>query len=128
MQQKTQQATQQSLHNNNKGSKLLPHFDKYFGEPAWRRTPAGKSGVCALGFEPNDEHTERLEAIEKAYNEKGWHVHFYPFAAWSGEGKMALNKTADDEKFANMGDLTKRGAHLSMEQETALSKESICNR
>lgn len=109
------------------GSTLLPHFDKYFGEPAWRRTPAGKSGVCALGFEPNDEHKERLEAIEKAYNDNGWHVHFYPFAAWSSEGKMALNKTAGDDKFSNMGDLTKRGAHLSMEQDSKakVSKRSL---
>jgi len=109
------------------GAKLLPFFEKYFGEPAWRRTAAGKSGVCALGFEPNGEHTERLSAIEKAYNDNGWHVHFYPFAAWSSEGKMALNKTADDEKFVNMGDLTKRGAHLSMAQDSKgkVSKRSL---
>jgi len=106
------------------GAKLLPFFEKYFGEPAWRRTAAGKSGVCALGFEPNDEHTERLQAIEKAYNDNGWHVHFYPFAAWSSEGKMALNKTAGDSKFLDMGDLTKRGAHLSMMQQDSTGKVS----
>lgn len=109
------------------GATVLPLFEKYFGEPAWRRTAAGKSGVCALGFEPNAEHFERLQAIEKAYNDNSWHVHFYPFAAWSSEGKMVLNKTGSDEKFVNTGDLTKRGAHLSMEQDSKakVSKRSL---
>jgi len=108
-------------------AKLLPFFLKHFGEPAWRRTPAGKSGVCALGLEPNHAHDERLQAIEKAYGENNWHVHFYPYAAWSSDGKMPFNKTSTSEKFRNMGDLTNRGAHLSMEQDSSevVSKHSM---
>ena len=83
----------------------------------------GFADVCALGFEPNADHTERLQAIEKAYN--GWHVHFYPFAAWSSDGQMALNKAADDEKFVDMGDLTKKGAHLTMGQDSKVSKRNM---
>ena len=38
---------------------------------------------------------------------------------------MALNKTADDEKFVDMGDLTKKGAHLSMGQDSKVSKRNM---
>lgn len=96
------------------GAKLLPFFQRHFGEPAWRRSPANHSGLCALGFEPNHDHKSRLAAIEKSYLENGWHVHFYPYAAWSSEGHMAFNKTS--LRSAGMGDLTKQGAHLAMHQ------------
>lgn len=99
------------------GAKLLPYFQRHFGEPAWRRSPANHSGLCALGFEPNHDHKDRLAAIEKSYLANGWHVHFYPYAAWSSEGHMAFNKTS--LRNAGMGDLTKQGAHLSMRQGVA---------
>jgi len=107
------------------GAKLLPFFQRHFGEPAWRRSPANHSGLCALGFEPNHDHKDRLAAIEKSYTANGWHVHFYPYAAWSSEGHMAFNKTAI--RAAGMGDLTKQGAHLSMRQSssTAVSKHDM---
>jgi hypothetical protein len=49
------------------GAKLLPYFQRHFGEPAWRRSPANHSGLCALGFEPNADHKDRLAAIEKGH-------------------------------------------------------------
>lgn len=100
------------------GAKLLPYFQRHFGEPGWRRTPANKSGLCALGFEPNHDHRDRLKAIEAAYMENGWHVHFYPYAAWSSEGHMAFNKSS--LRKTGMGDLTKQGAHLSMNQKSGV--------
>jgi len=107
------------------GAKLLPFFQRHFGEPAWRRSPANHSGLCALGFEPNHDHKDRLKSIEKSYLENGWHVHFYPYAAWSSDGHMAFNKTS--LRSAGMGDLTKQGAHLSMHQssDVVLSKHDM---
>merc|ERR1712183_128938 len=62
----------------------------------WRRVPANKTGVCVLGFEPNPRHSPRLQRLEEAYVTQGWHVHFYPLAAWSSEGHIALNNTKSD--------------------------------
>lgn len=52
------------------GAAILPHFDKYFGAETVRR-----SHVCAMGFEPNPNHKNRLKAIEKSYNNQGWRTY-----------------------------------------------------
>lgn len=75
------------------GAKLVRYFDESIGSPGWRRVQANKTGVCVLGFEPNPKHSPRLQRLEEAYVAQGWHVHFYPLAAWSSEGHIALNNT-----------------------------------
>lgn len=92
------------------GAKLLPIFEKKFGSADARRSP--KSNLCAIGFEPNPQHFQHLEALEKAYVEKGYKVHFYPFAAWRDDGFMALNVTG--KRQADPEDSNSEGAHLSM--------------
>lgn len=73
---------------------LLDQFDEVFGAPLTRTAPSETTGLCVLGLEPNPEHGERLEALQEAYTSRGWHVHFYPFAAWNAEGHMGFNKTS----------------------------------
>jgi len=73
------------------GAKLVRYFDESIGSSGWRRVPANKTGVCVLGFEPNPKHSPRLQRLEEAYVAQGWHVHFYPLAAWSSEGNITLS-------------------------------------
>jgi len=70
---------------------MLPLFTKYFGDRIERT--AASSGLCALGLEPNPEHLQHLVELEDSYAEQGWHVHFYPMAAWGWESFMAFNTT-----------------------------------
>ena len=45
--------------------------------------------MCAVGFEPNPRHAERLTEIEAAYNKCGWRVKFFTSTGVSdknGEG------------------------------------------
>jgi len=94
------------------GAKVLPYFDEVFGHSHARQVPASKTGLCALGLEPNPEHHDRLKMVQKAYKEQGWNVHFYPFASWSKDGFMALNMTGKKEPptASKVGE----GSHLSM--------------
>lgn len=92
------------------GSKLLPELEKAFGSPEKRRE--SNSGLCALGFEPNPKHQDRLDKIETAYTNLGYKVHFYPYAAWRSDGFMALNTTGKRESAVD--DKSSEGAHLSM--------------
>lgn len=92
------------------GAKLLPELEKAFGASDSRRTP--ESGLCALGFEPNPKHHDRLAKIEEAYTKLGFKVHFYPYAAWRSDGFMALNTTGKREPSST--DMSFQGAHLSM--------------
>jgi len=88
------------------GATVLPLFKFQFGQPDARRVP--NSGICALGLEPNPEHYGRLKVLEEAYVKRGWHVHFYPVAAWSSNGYM---------KFTGPGELPSKrdwGARLEM--------------
>jgi len=68
------------------GGKVLPLFEQNFGPPTSRCALANVSGLCALGLEPNPLHHPRLRSIEQAYADRGWHVHFYPFAAAYEDG------------------------------------------
>jgi FkbM family methyltransferase len=92
------------------GAKLLPELEKAFGSAADRRKP--ESGLCALGFEPNPAHHDRLAKLESAYSQHGYKIHFYPYAAWRSDGFMALNTTGKREPSAS--DKSSEGAHLSM--------------
>lgn len=54
-------------------AKILPVFEKYFG-PFNQRD---KSQVCAVGWEPNPTHTERLQNLSDAYNKCGFRTIIY---------------------------------------------------
>jgi len=88
------------------GAPVLPLFDSHFGRPHYRTLPGTRSGVCALGFEPNPGHREHLEQLADGYAKKGWHVHFYPYAAWREEGTMNFDMASDPKN-------DDWGAHLS---------------
>lgn len=92
-------------------SPLLPHLEAVFGAPSARRQPWKDSGLCAIGLEPNPRHYSRHASIEAAYEDRGWHAHIYPYAAWRGEGVMSFNATGEER--AAPGDTASRGAHLS---------------
>jgi len=49
-----------------KGATILPLFEKYFG--------SDRSVVCAVGFEPNPAHEDKLKNLEKTYRACGWPV------------------------------------------------------
>ena len=44
-----------------------PLFDELFGGSE-QRIGSRFSGICAFGFEPNPQHTRRLQALEKCYD------------------------------------------------------------
>lgn len=50
-------------------SPVLPIFDKYFGAGSERRV---KKCICAVGFELNPSHTQRLKFLETNYNQCGF--------------------------------------------------------
>jgi len=93
-------------------AKLLSAFDESMGSAGWRRAKGKQNGLCALGLEPNPEHFERLQTLQAAYEEHGWNVHFYPFAAWNVEGMMSFNKTT--QRPSEIDTKTAAGAHLMM--------------
>eukprot|EP00928_Gymnodinium_smaydae_P079366 TRINITY_DN6331_c0_g3_i1.p1 TRINITY_DN6331_c0_g3~~TRINITY_DN6331_c0_g3_i1.p1 ORF type:complete len:301 (+),score=36.62 TRINITY_DN6331_c0_g3_i1:112-1014(+) len=72
------------------GAQVLPLFDLMFGVAAERRTAAAKSGLCALGFEPNPNQQERLRILEDDYQRKGYFVHFYPYAVSGSDGNATF--------------------------------------
>mmetsp|Transcript_143423 Transcript_143423/g.248243 ORF Transcript_143423/g.248243 Transcript_143423/m.248243 type:complete len:333 (+) Transcript_143423:98-1096(+) len=74
---------------------VLPLFAEQFGPPEKRCGPARDTGLCALGFEPNPLWHSRLMSLAMAYEDKGWRVHFYPFAA--GYEDSTVNFTVDAE-------------------------------
>lgn len=84
------------------GAKILSIFDGLFGQPSTR-----PSRVCALGMEPNPLHQPRLQALEAAYNARGFRTRIYPFAAWTEEGTMTFQSCPRD-----MNEHESWGAHL----------------
>ena len=66
------------------GAPVLEVFDAVFGTDRQNRTD-----VCAVGFEPNVHHSQRLKALEEAYNHKGWRVRIFTETAVSTEDGTA---------------------------------------
>lgn len=108
------------------GAKLLPHLSAVFGQPDARRAPASKTGLCALGLEPNPVHHERLRMVQQSYRKQGWNVHFYPFAAWSKEGSMPLNMTGKKEPATEQK--AGEGSHLSMRSTARAASRQVATR
>ena len=63
----------------------LPLFDKWFGSAEQRRAPGA---VCSLGFEPNPDHADRLNALERCYNAMGWKVKILRHAVSNKDGDL----------------------------------------
>ena len=92
------------------GAAVLHQFTKVFGDLALRRTT-----VCALGIEPNPNQQPRLQALEAAYNTRGFRTHFYPYAAWSEEGTMTFRtdmRNFSESRDNNNDAHEEWGAHL----------------
>ena len=56
---------------------LLSTFDNFFGTIENRRSKSMKDNgnmVCAVGFEPNPNHTFHLKMLEAAYQKCGWNI------------------------------------------------------
>ncbi|CAE8589038.1 unnamed protein product, partial [Polarella glacialis] len=103
----------------------LPLFSSRFGSPNLRGLPSNVSGICALGFEPNPHRTSHLAELASNYSSKGWHVHFYPFAAWSGEGTMQFNVQNKPERADWGAKLVDKSTELSSTVEDLVSVRSI---
>ena len=58
-------------------------FDLNFGTSANRLKEGNQDKVCAIGFEPNFQHTKYLKELEKAYNQCGWKVKIFTETAVS---------------------------------------------
>jgi len=102
------------------GADIAKAFDRIFGPAMMRRAASETSGICALGVEPNPEHSARLQSIEEAYASRGWNVHFYPFAAWGGEGHLGFNMTGRRD---NVEDGTNVDAHLNSQGSATLEAD-----
>jgi FkbM family methyltransferase len=87
---------------------LRDRFSKFFGDA--RAEPFEKTGLCALALEPDPEHFAQLDQLQQDYFNKGWRVHFYPFAAWSSDGYMLFNTTSS--RAPRPEDTTHTGSHL----------------
>lgn len=71
-------------------SKLLRPLQQVFKTPESRRQPSSVSGICALGLEPNPAFHSALHRLKRGYKARGWHVHFYPLAAWSSSTLLPM--------------------------------------
>jgi len=66
------------------GAKIHPVFDKYFH----RRIQSLNSSlpyICAVGFEPNPNHENKLKALNDAYNKCQWKVEIFSKTAVSDQ-------------------------------------------
>ena len=77
-------------------------FDTKFGSIKERLRPTidGGNMVCAIGFEPNSHHTEKLVEIESAYQECGWRVVIFTESAASD--RNGVGRFYTDESYGNM--------------------------
>ena len=65
------------------GASVHSIFDLSFGTIENRQRQGNKHKVCAIGFEPNFQHTADLKKLEKTYNDCGWKVKIFTETAVS---------------------------------------------
>ena len=63
------------------GAPVHAVFDSCFG-------PTPRCSVCAVGFEPNPNHSERLHALQQRMRRLGWPVLILPAAAGARDGAL----------------------------------------
>ena len=66
-----------------------PIYDLNFGTFENRQRDGNDYKVCAVGFEPNFQHTAYLKNLEKIYNGCGWKVKIYTDTAVSDHNGAA---------------------------------------
>ena len=66
-----------------------PIYDLNFGTFENRQRDGNDYKVCAVGFEPNFQHTSDLKNLEKIYNDCGWKVKIYTETAVSDHNGAA---------------------------------------
>ena len=66
-----------------------PIYDLNFGTFENRQRDGNDYKVCAVGFEPNFQHTAYLKNLEKIYNGCGWKVKIYTETAVSDHNGAA---------------------------------------
>ena len=66
-----------------------PIYDLNFGTFNNRQRDENDYKVCAVGFEPNFQHTSDLKNLEKIYNNCGWKVKMYTETAVSDQNGAA---------------------------------------
>ena len=78
-----------------------PLFDAHFGTD---RTSNNFGGICAFGFEPNPQHTPRLQALERCYTQRGWRVKIFTETAVSDiDGNTTLRLGPQQDAQHNWG-------------------------
>ena len=75
-------------------------FSSYFGTPEERHNSTEGRVVCAVGFEPNPNHTQYLRKVESSYHKCGWRVNIMTETAASHRNGTARFYT--DEAFEHM--------------------------
>ena len=80
------------------GSTILPYLKRSLGYE-WYHSGMNyfPKKFCALGFEPNPKHKDRLNKLQEFYTQMGWNVHFLPLAATDKDGYMTFY-TTDNSK------------------------------
>ena len=71
------------------GASVHSIFDLNFGTFENRQREGKKDKVCAIGFEPNFQHTADLKKLEKTYNDCGWNVKIFTETAVSDHNGAA---------------------------------------
>lgn len=81
-------------------ARVMELYTQEFGKPGLRKK--NNSRLCALGFEPNPKHYQRLKYLERTYNDKGWNVHFFPFVV-SNKDEPVTFYTEDNSRKEDWG-------------------------
>lgn len=81
----------------------LQRHEEIFGKAKWRRQPSSRTGICALGLEPNPKFLAIHRVIEEDYALQGWKVKFLAVAAGDHEGKLVFNLDPDDKAKSDWG-------------------------
>ena len=83
-------------------AKILSIYDEVFGNIDHRKKENHKNGkrICAVGFEPNPQHTKYLKNVEESYNSCGYRVKFYTDTAVSRyNGKATFYSDENFKRF-----------------------------
>merc|ERR1719300_1932027 len=91
------------------GALALPIFEKYFGPPSSRDFKS----VCAVGFEPNPDHTQHLVNLEDAYHKCGWKVLIHKETGVASRNSISKYSRIDGLPFAIGGRLVEEGESLA---------------
>lgn len=78
-------------------------FDEIFGPAEYRSQASSKTGICAIGLEPNPRWLQTHQKIEEVYQQKGWKVKFLPVAAGDQTGVIAMYNSNESSKHSDWG-------------------------